>query len=146
MVHLKCLKIWATPWENLFMSYANNKGADQPAHLLLAAPYICCCRHIKEFLRTKSKLVHNTLVSLKLLSAFVWIVGRHSQTKSNAKQTAFNKNARVFTPQLIDNYLSKQTHQSGLSPVIKVLPLVNKHGFSHLNKTFTKCPKWHGHQ
>ena len=24
--------IWATSWENLFMSYANNKGADQPAH------------------------------------------------------------------------------------------------------------------
>ena len=24
---------WATSWENLFMPYANNKGADQPAHL-----------------------------------------------------------------------------------------------------------------
>ena len=24
--------IWATTWENLFMPYANNKGADQPAH------------------------------------------------------------------------------------------------------------------
>ena len=24
--------IWATSWENLFMTYANNKGADQPAH------------------------------------------------------------------------------------------------------------------
>ena len=23
---------WATAWENLFMPYANNKGADQPAH------------------------------------------------------------------------------------------------------------------
>ena len=23
---------WATSWENLFMPYANNKGADQPAH------------------------------------------------------------------------------------------------------------------
>ena len=23
---------WATPWENLFLPYANNKGADQPAH------------------------------------------------------------------------------------------------------------------
>ena len=23
---------WATSWENLFMSYANKKGADQPAH------------------------------------------------------------------------------------------------------------------
>ena len=24
--------IWARPWENLFMTYANNKGAIQPAH------------------------------------------------------------------------------------------------------------------
>ena len=24
--------IWATSWENLFISYVNNKGADQPAH------------------------------------------------------------------------------------------------------------------
>ena len=24
--------IWVTSWENLFMPYANNKGADQPAH------------------------------------------------------------------------------------------------------------------
>ena len=31
--------------------------------------------------------------------------------KTNATQTAFNKHAQVFTPQLIDNYLSKQTHQ-----------------------------------
>ena len=23
---------WATSWENLLMTYANNKGADQPAH------------------------------------------------------------------------------------------------------------------
>ena len=23
---------WATSWENLFLPYVNNKGADQPAH------------------------------------------------------------------------------------------------------------------
>ena len=27
-----CFVIWATSWENLLMLYANNKGADQPAH------------------------------------------------------------------------------------------------------------------
>ena len=27
------LNNWATSWENLFMQYANNKGADQPVHM-----------------------------------------------------------------------------------------------------------------
>ena len=26
------VEIWATSWENMFMIYANDKGADQPAH------------------------------------------------------------------------------------------------------------------
>ena len=36
--------IWATSWENLFKSYANNKSAAQPAHLrrLISAFVICC--------------------------------------------------------------------------------------------------------
>ena len=29
--------IWATSWENLFLPYANNKDADQPAHLRICA-------------------------------------------------------------------------------------------------------------
>ena len=32
LVYDKQIIIWATSWENLFMAYANNKGADQPAH------------------------------------------------------------------------------------------------------------------
>ena len=31
MIH-KHVILWATSWENLFMIYANNKGADQPVH------------------------------------------------------------------------------------------------------------------
>ena len=33
-----------TSWENLFMPYANNNGADQPAHLcsLISAFVVCC--------------------------------------------------------------------------------------------------------
>ena len=36
--------IWAMSWENLFMPYANNKGADQPAHphSLISACVIHC--------------------------------------------------------------------------------------------------------
>ena len=39
-----CIAIWVTSWENLFMPYANNKGADQPAHLrsLISAFVVRC--------------------------------------------------------------------------------------------------------
>ena len=33
--------MWATSPENLFMQYANNNGADQPAHLISA--FVVCC-------------------------------------------------------------------------------------------------------
>ena len=35
----KCFN-WAASWENLFLPYANNKGADQPS--LISAFLICC--------------------------------------------------------------------------------------------------------
>ena len=36
--------IWATSWENLFLPYANNKGADQPAHpCSLISTFVVCC-------------------------------------------------------------------------------------------------------
>ena len=36
--------IWAAAWENLFMPYANNKGADQPAHpRSLISAYVVRC-------------------------------------------------------------------------------------------------------
>ena len=36
--------IWATSWKNLYLPYANNKGADQPAHprSLMSAFVVCC--------------------------------------------------------------------------------------------------------
>ena len=35
--------IWATSWENLFMPYMNNKGADQPAHpCSLISTFVVC--------------------------------------------------------------------------------------------------------
>ena len=35
---------WATSWENLFVPYANNKGADQPAHLRsLTSTFVARC-------------------------------------------------------------------------------------------------------
>ena len=41
---IKWTFIWATSWENLFMPYANNKGADQPVHpRSLISTFIICC-------------------------------------------------------------------------------------------------------
>ena len=42
------LTIWAMSWENLFLPYANNKGADQPAHLrsLISAFVVRCLASI----------------------------------------------------------------------------------------------------
>ena len=43
--------IWAMPWENLFVPYANNKGTDQPAHLhsLISAFVIHCLDSLISF-------------------------------------------------------------------------------------------------
>ena len=40
----KTCYIWAMSWENLFMPYANNKGADQPVHprSQISACIVCC--------------------------------------------------------------------------------------------------------
>ena len=45
---------WATLWENLFIPYANNKGADQPAHprSLINAFVVRCLVSIKSLLAT----------------------------------------------------------------------------------------------
>ena len=51
--------MWATSWENRFMPYANNQGADQPAHprSLISAFVVRCLEsiipllHIAEILR-----------------------------------------------------------------------------------------------
>ena len=41
---ISLVSIWATSRENLFMPYANNKGADQPAHMrILISAFVVCC-------------------------------------------------------------------------------------------------------
>ena len=56
-------KKWATSWENLFLPYVNNKGADQPAHprSLISAFVICCsdCINICSFYMQNLKPLAN---------------------------------------------------------------------------------------
>ena len=50
--------IWATSWENLFMPYANNKGADQPAHprSLISAFVVRCLDSMISILAKSKRL------------------------------------------------------------------------------------------
>ena len=59
---------WASLWENLFIPYANNKGADQPAHprSLISAFVVRCLDSIIHIL-AKSK------ISTLKLSRPVWV-------------------------------------------------------------------------
>ena len=43
---VKWRNTWAKSWENLFMPYATNKVADQPAHpRSLISTFVVCCLH-----------------------------------------------------------------------------------------------------
>ena len=56
--------IWATSWENLFLPYANNKGADQPAQMwrLISAFVVHCIDSIIPILAKSNNF--KTLASL----------------------------------------------------------------------------------
>ena len=59
--------IWATSWENLFMPYAKNKGADQPAHpRSLVSTFVVRC------LDSIIPLVSMSEISSLYLSRPVW--------------------------------------------------------------------------
>ena len=65
------IMIWATSWENLFMPYANNKGADQPAHLrsLISAFIVRCLDSIIPVVSI-SKIANLYLASLAVQGRF----------------------------------------------------------------------------
>ena len=46
---------WATSWENLFLSYVNNKSADQPAHpRSLISAFVVRCLNSNKLLQVKA--------------------------------------------------------------------------------------------
>ena len=75
--------IWATSWENLFLPYANNKGADQRAHprILISAFVIHC-------LDSMIPLVSMSEIS-SLYIASVAVQGVLSLTWSEIPKTGF---------------------------------------------------------
>ena len=91
--YLKINIIWATSWENLFMPYANNKGADQPAHLrsLISAfvvhyldsiiPWVSILEISRLYLASVAKQAHLSLNWSKKTrrQVFLWLISHISQ-------------------------------------------------------------------
>ena len=60
-----CYNTWVTSWENLFMSYATNKDADQPAHpRSLISTFVVHCLHSIIAILEESKISRLKLVSV----------------------------------------------------------------------------------
>ena len=80
------LVIWATAWENLFMPYANNKDADQPAHPRSLISYF-----VVHCLDSISLISISEISSLQLVSAVsspTWLQtseGRFSRDMAHLK-------------------------------------------------------------
>ena len=74
---------WAMSWENLFMPYAKNKGADQPAHPrnLISAFVVHCLDSIISILPI-SKIGRLLLASVTAQAGF-------SLTRSQTPKTGF---------------------------------------------------------
>ena len=99
---------WATSWENLFMPYANDKGADQPAHprSLISAFVVCCLDStipllaISEISRLQlASIVEQTGLSLTwsqtpktsfLMTRLIWLL-----TRTNVKKPLYACDSQV---------------------------------------------------
>ena len=76
---------WATLWENLFIPYVNNKGADQPAHSRsLISAFVVCCLNVKTLTslcswagQFESYLVANPQRQVFLVTWLRWYRSRH---------------------------------------------------------------------
>ena len=82
---------WATSWENLFMQYANNKGADQPAHppLLFTAWYNTSSFDIQNF---------------KPLASLCSLAGRFESYRLKNPEDRFSRNDAKLSFSLFDFY------------------------------------------
>ena len=103
--------IWATSWENLFLPYANNKGADQPAHprSLISAFVIRCLDSIIPLVSIPKI---SSLWLASLLSRPVWVLpGRRPRRQVFSWRGSYvlqhgiwltNRNVSIVIKQMID--------------------------------------------
>ena len=84
---------WATSWENLFMPYANNNGADQPAHprSVISAFVVRCLDNI-----ISSFYIRN----LKPLSSFCSWAGRFESDSFTNSKDRFSRDVAQIIPRL----------------------------------------------
>ena len=97
-------KLWAMSWENLFMPYANNKGADQPAHprSLISIFVVRCLDSIIPILAIAqiSRLEHVSVAEQIVLSLtwtqspktgflVTWLLSSNGPRQANLVQIAY---------------------------------------------------------
>ena len=89
--------IWATSWENLFMQYANNKGADQPAHpRSLISTFVV---HWLDSIIPLSFYIQN----FKLLPSFCGCAGQFESTLVTNTEDRFSRDKAHIILQLSSN-------------------------------------------
>ena len=90
--------IWATSWENLFMPYANNKGADQPAYprSLISAFVVHCLDSIQVIpLLAIAKISRHKLVYVVIRPVWV-LTGRKSRRQVFSRFGSFKLEKMLF--------------------------------------------------
>ena len=110
---------WATSWESLFLPYANNKGADQPAHSRsLISVFVFCCLDSITTILFKSKLSSLYLVSVNAQTglSLPWsqtpktgfLMMRRKLTLDRLLAAAKKTRIRAWAQQNWQNHLSTQ--------------------------------------
>ena len=125
-----CFTEWTTPWENLFMAYANKKGADQPVHphSLISTFVVRCLESIISTL-DKSEV-------FKILASFCSWEGRfESYLVINCRSQVFSWHGSNDFPQ---NHLSKGNWLKLTD--LKILLSCARHGTCFY---FSKNTKWY---
>ena len=78
---------WATSWENLFMPYANNKGADQPAQMgSLISAFVVHCLDSIIFLVSISKTWSLYLASVATQAGLSLVANREDRFSRDEAQ------------------------------------------------------------
>ena len=94
---------WSTSWENLFLSYVNYKGADQPAHARsLISAFVVRCLDSNEILQLKATERHCHIHCFSNLSVCGNVLSLHVhlfKSKFHPAGTVLHRFSKKFRPE-----------------------------------------------